>query len=97
MGGYIHIPWVLIGDFNQIVKARDKQGGRAFNPATRASLIETIEFCQLMDVGFHGTHYTWTNNWKESVKIRNKESIERGVMLNGVFALREPWFVIYRE
>lgn len=72
MGGYIHIPWVLIDDFNQIVEARDKQRGRAFNPAMAASLIETIEFCQLMDVGFQGTHYTWTNNRKGSAKIRER-------------------------
>lgn len=72
MGAQINIPWVLIGGFNQIVAAKEKQGGRSFNPIMALKLIDTIDQCHLLDLGFQGTTFTWTNCRNKVARIREK-------------------------
>ncbi|XP_021826059.1 uncharacterized protein LOC110766949 [Prunus avium] len=61
-----HLPWLVLGDFNDIVSADEKcggnldQGGRSF--------IDWIDRNQLVDLGFSGAKFTWCNK-------RNAEGI----------------------
>ncbi|CAL8991457.1 unnamed protein product [Prunus brigantina] len=61
-----HLPWLVLGDFNDIASADEKcggnldQGGRSF--------IEWIDRNQLVDLGSSGAKFTWCNK-------RNAEGI----------------------
>lgn len=45
-------PWVMVGDFNQVVSLEDKRRGshRWWNKARK--LQRTLDVCGMMDLGF---------------------------------------------
>lgn len=61
LGAVVHIPWVLIGDVNQTLDSCDKHGGRPVNRQLASKLRGEIEDCNLLDMGFVGPKFTWTN------------------------------------
>lgn len=67
------LPWVIVGDFNEILHADEKQDGRR-----RKELIQMWEFREvvgyvvLIDLGFIGTKFTWSNR---HIKIRLDRAI----------------------
>lgn len=56
-----YIPWIVLGDFNEVVSESEKLGGGTinFNKALRFS--EMLSNCCLTDLGFSGPRFTWTN------------------------------------
>lgn len=57
----LNLPWIMIGDFNEISHHREKYGGR---PASRIKMNCFNSFlnrARLLDLGFTGPKYTWTN------------------------------------
>ena len=54
-------PWIIAGDFNEVLAEEDKFGGRRIS--TNRSLIfkECLDFCNMVDLGFNGPWFTWTN------------------------------------
>ena len=54
------LPWLCTGDFNEITKQSEKLGGR-LRPYTQMQIFkEALDECELMDLGFKGSLYTWT-------------------------------------
>ena len=53
------LPWLIIGDFNEIVCASEKEGGVVRPIRQMARFKEAIDFCCLREVGFVGPQYTW--------------------------------------
>lgn len=53
------LPWIMGGDFNEIMSNREKSGGlsRAWTPMQL--FRQTMAECELLDMGFHGSKYTW--------------------------------------
>ena len=51
LAGDLGAPWLLAGDFNEILFEAEKKGGNACD----------IDFCGLKDMGFSGYKYTWSN------------------------------------
>lgn len=72
LGTLIDVPWLLLGDFNQVVAACDKRGGRPFRPSKAQPLIDMIQECHLLDLGFQGPQFTWTNGRKGLANIRER-------------------------
>lgn len=72
VGGVIDLPWLLLGDFNQVVAAHDKRGGCPFNPSRAQLLVDTIQACHLLDLGYQGPSFTWTNGRKGNAHIRER-------------------------
>ncbi|XP_074352795.1 uncharacterized protein LOC141691947 [Apium graveolens] len=75
------IPWCLIGDFNDMVAANEKRGGRAHPRSLMQGFSETIFECGLMDLGFEGEEFTWekfrgTEDWVQ-------ERLDRGLANQG--------------
>ncbi|KAK6135525.1 hypothetical protein DH2020_030739 [Rehmannia glutinosa] len=59
------LPWVVGGDFNEVLVQSEKFGGQDINYSSVASFRETIDDCRLLDLGFEGPSFTWrksTNN-----------------------------------
>ncbi|KAL0455246.1 UNVERIFIED_CONTAM: hypothetical protein Slati_0863800 [Sesamum latifolium] len=55
------LPWICMGDFNEIMFDHEKEGLRV--PQWRmVAFRHTLRECGLTDMGYEGSTYTWTNN-----------------------------------
>lgn len=67
-----NLPWIIMGDFNDISYPREKFGRC---PPSRKK-IETfnnfLNSCNLIDLGFSGPLFTWTNNREHGRVIRTR-------------------------
>lgn len=48
------------GDFNEITCASEKFGERLINNNRMDKFLNCISHCNLMDLGFSGSRYTWS-------------------------------------
>ena len=55
------MPWVLAGDFNEPLTGEDKFGGRLVSVSGSLLLKECLDKCSMIDIGFTGAQFTWTN------------------------------------
>ncbi|KAI9113126.1 hypothetical protein K1719_015651 [Acacia pycnantha] len=55
----ISIPWVILGDFNDIAAASEKIGGSGNSEARIRLFTERIRRCNLSDLGSCGPRFTW--------------------------------------
>ncbi|XP_070013850.1 uncharacterized protein [Nicotiana sylvestris] len=60
------VPWLVIGDFNDVFSSEEKWGGRPVNFNKTTKLWNLVKSCELFDLGFKGPKYTWTNYRKRS-------------------------------
>ena len=56
-----NMPWVLAGDFNEPIMGEDKYGGRPVSVNRSLMLKECLDLCNMIDLGFTGPRFTWTN------------------------------------
>lgn len=82
------IPWWVIRDFNKILYHLEKEGGQQRNKNLMCNFRETLEECELIDLGCEGDPFTWSN--KHETVTFTKERLDR------VVAIRY-WFRIYNE
>lgn len=61
LGQGLEIPWLHIGDFNQALTTADKKGGRKLDGHKVQRFHQMIDDCALIDMGFHGPRFTWSN------------------------------------
>lgn len=54
-------PWLVGSDFNDILTASEKCGGNSLNNTRSDLMLKCFNYCQLVDLGFRGSRYTWTN------------------------------------
>ena len=57
--GSSHLPWLVVGDFNEIRFQSEKEGGAPRPNWQMARFNESINFCGLKEVGFVGPIFTW--------------------------------------
>ncbi|XP_071685251.1 uncharacterized protein [Lolium perenne] len=57
------LPWMVLGDFNEILFAGEKEGGPAQAQGAMEAFRRTLEQCELADLGFVGDPFMWRNNW----------------------------------
>ena len=62
----IDIPWLCIGDFNEITSLNEKWGGRIPNHSRMLKFVESMNKCNLIDLGFKGPRFTWFNKRKKN-------------------------------
>lgn len=55
------MPWVIAGDFNEVLMGDDKFGGRSVNLSRALRFQDCLNHCRMIDIGFLGPHYTWSN------------------------------------
>ena len=57
-----HGPWICCGDFNEILDASEKFGGREKPQCGIDNFRRSIDLCHLNDLGFEGDDcFTWSN------------------------------------
>ncbi|KAL6130571.1 hypothetical protein ACLB2K_068950 [Fragaria x ananassa] len=55
----IHGPWIIFGDFNELLSMYDKLGGGGRSEALMKNFKEVVEECALQEVEFLGPLFTW--------------------------------------
>ena len=55
------LPWALMGDFNEVLSAEEKYEGNPICQRRVRAIKECMDECRMMDLGFIGPIYTWTN------------------------------------
>ncbi|XP_042980093.1 uncharacterized protein LOC122310274 [Carya illinoinensis] len=80
--------WCVGGDFYEILWHNEKVGGKR-RAETQINLFrEAIEDCGLVDVGYRGNGFTWSN--KHSHQSFTKERLDR-------FVVNNEWKSIFKE
>ncbi|KAH0781085.1 hypothetical protein KY290_000683 [Solanum tuberosum] len=55
-------PWGVVGDFNVIIKAEEKTGGRSYKADESIDFLACLTNCNLQDGGYVGSRFTWSDN-----------------------------------
>lgn len=63
------LPWCIGGDFNVIVDAHEKRGGRPFSMSEGFEFLTFMEEAEIFDAGFSGSSFTWCNNRRGRARI----------------------------
>ena len=81
-------PWIMAGDFNKPLVQEDKFGGRGVSVNRSLAFKDCLDLCNMVDMGFFGPRYTWTN--KRDVNNLILERIDR-------FFMNPNWCVLYSD
>ncbi|XP_057418021.1 uncharacterized protein LOC130712200 [Lotus japonicus] len=68
----IDIPWCLIGDFNEILHAHEKDGLRPQTHSILQRFQEFVHHSGLMDLDLKGNKFTWHSNQRDGFITREK-------------------------
>ena len=82
------LPWLLLGDFNEILSGEDKFGGRNINLNRALDFKGCLDASNILDLGFFGLKYTWSNQRQISNLILE--------MIDKCFA-NPTWRLLYPE
>ncbi|KAH0714838.1 hypothetical protein KY284_007743 [Solanum tuberosum] len=82
-------PWFIGGDFNEALPARDKLEGRSINNNCIDILWQCLNQCNMIDLGYKGSKYTWTNKRYINIKELIMERLDR-CLANGPWVLYHP-------
>ncbi|KAK5824497.1 hypothetical protein PVK06_019272 [Gossypium arboreum] len=72
------LPWCVCGDFNEIMYAHEKRGGRTKDERQMEEFRNALEDCGLADTSFKGKKFTWEMGNFADTNIR--ERLDRGVV-----------------
>ncbi|KAH0684447.1 hypothetical protein KY289_022199 [Solanum tuberosum] len=71
-------PWCSVGDYNVITAIEEKLGGVPYNMRKSLEFIAVIEACGLLDLGFSGQKFTWSN--KRGIGHRIWKRLDRALV-----------------
>ncbi|MFQ6671653.1 hypothetical protein Gotur_036121 [Gossypium turneri] len=82
------LPWMVCGDFNEILYGAEKQGGLPREEGRMEAFRTVLEDCNLRDMGFSGRWFTWERGNLPETNIR--ERLDRGVAM-------EEWISLFSD
>ncbi|KAK3192990.1 hypothetical protein Dsin_024300 [Dipteronia sinensis] len=91
LAGMSCLPWVCMGDFNEVLSDDEKLGGSYKRWREMSDFREALEDANLEDMGFIGAKFTWSNKRDGASSVL--ERLDRGLCNKG-FRLICPRFVI---
>ncbi|GKV05206.1 hypothetical protein SLEP1_g17240 [Rubroshorea leprosula] len=68
----ISCPWVLIGDFNDVINQSEKFGGGIVCQSRVRSYLDCMNDCHMQDIGYIGPKFTWLNMRNNHQLIRER-------------------------
>ncbi|XP_075648752.1 uncharacterized protein LOC142619511 [Castanea sativa] len=83
-----NLPRVMARDFNEPLLDADKFGGKGVNINRSLLFKDCLDKCSMVDLGFSGPRYTWTN--RRDIKNLILERIDK-------FFVNPDWCVLYPE
>lgn len=69
------LPWIVMGDFNEIMFNTEKEGGKPCPPGMIRAFRECLDDCELHDMGAAGDKFTWR-------RAEVRERLDRAVCNN---------------
>lgn len=72
LGPVVKCPWMLIGDFNQILYLEEKRRGSKLLNSKMEAFRRLLRKCDLVDVKFSGPQFTWTNMRDSMTNIQER-------------------------
>ncbi|KAK9756466.1 hypothetical protein RND81_01G099800 [Saponaria officinalis] len=76
--GFSNLPWMVIGDFNQILFEGEKKGGAPRAQSEMNDFRKTMDDCNPTDLGYIGNPFTWWNKRGEPDDI--VERLDRAIV-----------------
>ena len=61
LGVVLHIPWLIVGDFNEILFESEKKGGNSYDFSSIMGFCDAVDACGLKGMGYSGYKFTWSN------------------------------------
>ena len=61
LNSQFQLPWLCLGDFNEILSITEKEGGAIRTQQQMDGFRRVINFCNFQDLGYCGADYTWSN------------------------------------
>ena len=74
LSNYSQLPWLVIGDFNELVGLPEKESGASRPTSQMERFKEVIDVCGLKDLGFIGPRFTWLYQKFDGTQIRERVS-----------------------
>ncbi|KAK3194206.1 hypothetical protein Dsin_025516 [Dipteronia sinensis] len=71
------LPWLCIGDFNEVLHSAEKHGGPPRQRRLIEDFREAVDDCELMDMGFRGPGFTWSNRREGSAMVQERGAVRR--------------------
>jgi hypothetical protein len=62
LSSHFSLPWCCLGDFNELIRAEEKQGRIHRSENQMQRFRDAIDDCGFLDLGYQGPSFTWTNN-----------------------------------
>jgi hypothetical protein len=81
-----NLPWLILGDFNEIMFSHEKEGGNQRPAAFMQAFRDALTDCDLEDLGFQGEKFTWKRG-------RIRERLDRAVS-DGAWNTMHPGAVV---
>lgn len=66
LGDESSLPWVVIGDFNELLHAGEKLGGPPRREGHMQLFLDVLSYNDLFDLGFVGPRFTWQSGGVKS-------------------------------
>ena len=63
------LPWICVGDFNEITRAHEKLGGRLCPFRQMQDFRDVLDECGFRDLGYVGGKFTWCNGQRDGHTI----------------------------
>ncbi|KAF9607829.1 hypothetical protein IFM89_001577 [Coptis chinensis] len=70
-------PWIILGDFNVVAYSAKKEGGNPVLIRHMEDFVQFINDLDMIDLGFSGPSFTWSNNILGDANIR--ERLDRAI------------------
>ncbi|XP_074323958.1 uncharacterized protein LOC141660875 [Apium graveolens] len=77
LAGESELPWCVLGDFNDLMFAHEKKGGRPHPRRLLEGFVDAVNDCGLIDMGFSGNEFTWERARGQTNWIQ--ERLDRGL------------------
>ena len=61
LNNQLHLPWLCLGDFNEILSNSKKQGGAIRSQQQMDGFRQVVDYCAFQDLGYSGSDFTWCN------------------------------------
>ncbi|XP_024172126.1 uncharacterized protein LOC112178168 [Rosa chinensis] len=76
LAAQVLLPWLVAGDFNEILNHADKSGGPPRSVAQMALFRQALVDYELIDMGFVGPRFTWSNRFTEERMDRACQNVQ---------------------
>nr|KYP69646.1 Transposon TX1 uncharacterized [Cajanus cajan] len=90
LGGRVTLPWLVLGDFNEILLSTECRGGR-FSLSRASQFLEVVNDCNLLDMGAKGLRFTWFGDRNTSFFHAQTLARRKRNKIKGLFLLDGSW------